>query len=28
LTLAEQDWLKQSNDKLGTHVLLSWPWHL
>jgi len=21
-------WLKQSHDKFGTHVLVSWPWHL
>jgi len=28
LPLAEPDWLKLSHDKCGTHVLLSWPWHL
>jgi len=28
LPLAEHKWLKWWNDKFGTHVLLSWPWHL
>ena len=28
LPSAEHDWLKQSTDKFGIHVLLSWPWHL
>jgi len=26
--LAEHDWLKWSNEKFGTHDLLSWPWSL
>jgi len=28
LPLAEHDWLKESHGMFGTHVLLSWPWHL
>ena len=28
LPVAEHDWLQWSHDKFGTHVLLSWPWHL
>ena len=28
LPSAEHDWLKQSHDKFGSHVLLSWTWHL
>ena len=28
LPSAEHDWLKQSHDKFGTHVLLSWTWYL
>ena len=26
--LAVHDWLQWSQDKIGTHILVCWPWHL